>query len=311
MSSSALSIGIVGLPNVGKSTLFQALTKKEVEVANYPFTTIDPNVGVVQVPDKRLEKLAKLLRSAKTIPTVVEFVDIAGLVRGANKGEGLGNQFLARIREVDAICHVVRCFESADIVHVENIADPLRDIDTINTELKLKDIETDEKGSSIPEPQLLSKKPVIYLLNCNPDDVSEELLVQVKKSGRLFVITNLKDELEMHQLSEEEQSEFGFVSKLPELIKKSYELLDLITFFTVVREKEVRAWAVKKGTKAPQAGGVIHSDFQEKFIRAQVISTDKLLEAGGYSEAAAKGWLRIEGKDYVVQDGDVIEIKHG
>lgn len=308
---SKLSIGIVGLPNVGKSTLFQALTKKEVEVANYPFTTIDPNVGVVQVPDKRLEKLAKLLHSAKTIPTVVEFVDIAGLVRGANKGEGLGNQFLARIREVDAICHVVRCFESADIVHVENIADPLRDIDTINTELELKDIETDEKGSSIPEPQLLSKKPVIYLLNCNPDDVSEELLEQVKKSGAPYVITNLKDELEMHQLSEEEKREFGFVSKLPELIKKSYELLDLITFFTVVREKEVRAWAVKKGTKAPQAGGVIHSDFQDKFIKAMVIPWDKLLEAGGYAVAVSKGWLRTEGKEYVVQDGDVIEIKHG
>lgn len=242
---------------------------------------------------------------------MVEFVDIAGLVKGANKGEGLGNQFLARIREVDAICQVVRCFHNADIIHVENIVDPLRDIDTIKTELELKDIETDEKGSSVLESQLLSKKPVIYLLNCNPNDVSEGLLGHIKKSGSSYVIANLKDELEMQQFSEEEKKEFGFVSKLPELIQKSYELLDLITFFTVIGEKEARAWTVKKGTKAPQAGGVVHNDFQEKFIKAQVISWDKLLEVGGYVQAAAKGWLRTEGKDYVVQDGDVIEIKHG
>ncbi|MCH7828309.1 redox-regulated ATPase YchF [Patescibacteria group bacterium] len=307
----ALSLGIVGLPNVGKSTLFQALTKKEVEIANYPFTTIDPNVGVVQVPDERLEKLAHLFHSEKVIPSIIEFVDIAGLVKGANKGEGLGNQFLARIREVDAICQVVRCFPSADIINVEKTVDPLRDIDTINTELELKDIETDKKGSSIPESELLSKKPVLYLLNCNPGDASEELLKQVKKSGAAYVTANLKDELEMQELAEVERKELGFVSQLPELIKKSYELLDLITFFTVVGEKEARAWAVKKGTKAPQAGGVVHGDFQEKFIKAMVIPWDKLLEVGTYAAAAAKGWLRTEGKDYVVQDGDVIEIKHG
>lgn len=307
---SKLSIGIVGLPNVGKSTLFSALTKKEVEIANYPFATIDPNVGVVLVPDARLEKLSELFHSAKTIPTVVEFVDIAGLVKGANKGEGLGNQFLASIREVDAICQVVRVFEGTEIVHVENSIDPLRDIDTINTELELKDIETGEKGSLIPESQLLSKKPVLYLLNCNSDDASGELLEQIKKSGSPYVISDLKDELEMQQLSEDEKKEFGFVSKLPELIKKSYELLDLITFFTT-GEDETRAWTVKQGAKAPEAGGVIHTDFADKFIRAQVISTEKLLEAGGYAAAAAKGWLRTEGKDYVVQDGDVIEIKHG
>lgn len=308
--SSKLSIGIVGLPNVGKSTLFQALTKKEVEVANYPFATIDPNVGVVQVPDERLEKLSSLFHSAKTIPTVVEFADIAGLVKGANKGEGLGNQFLARIREVDAICHVVRCFENADIVHVENKVDPLRDIDTISTELELKDLETTEKGSAIPESQLLGKKPVLYLLNCNPEDVSGELKEYMERAKAPYIAVNLKDELEMQQLSEEEKKEFGFVSRLPELIKKSYELLDLITFFTA-GEDETRAWTAKRGALAPQAGGVIHSDFEEKFIRAQVISTDKLLEAGGYAEAAAKGWLRTEGKEYVIQDGDVIEIKHG
>jgi len=305
-----ISMGIVGLPNVGKSTLFSALTKKEVEVANYPFATIDPNVGVVQVPDERLEKLSLLFHSAKTIPTVVEFVDIAGLVKGANKGEGLGNQFLARIREVDAICQVVRCFEQADIVHVENVVNPLRDIDTITTELELKDMETDKKGSSVPAYQLLSKKPVIYLLNCNPNDVSEELLEHVKKSGGSYIIANLRDELEMQQLDEKERKELGFVSQLPEFIKKSYELLDLITFFTVVGRKEARAWAVKKGTKASQAGGVVHGDFQEKFIKAMVIPWDKLFKAGGYAQAAAKGWLRTEGKDYVVQDGDVIEIKH-
>lgn len=306
----ALSLGIVGLPNVGKSTLFQALTKKEVEVANYPFATIDPNVGVVQVPDERLEKLTALFSSKKTIPTVVEFVDIAGLVKGANKGEGLGNQFLARIREVDAVCQVVRCFASADIIHVEKTIDPLRDIDTITTELELKDLETTEKGSEITESQMLSKKPVLFLFNCNPEDVSNELLEYIKKTSSQYVALNIKDELEMQQLTEQERKDFGFVSHLPDLIKKSYELLDLITFFTT-GEDETRAWTVKRGALAPEAGGVIHSDFQEKFIRAQVISTDKLLEAGGYAEAAAKGWLRTEGKEYVVQDGDVIEIKHG
>jgi ribosome-binding ATPase len=305
-----LSLGIVGLPNVGKSTLFSALTKKQVEIANYPFATIDPNVGVVLVPDKRLEKLAQLFSSKKVIPTVVEFVDIAGLVKGAAKGEGLGNQFLANIREVSALVHVVRCFFAQDIVHVEKTIDPLRDIDTIATELALKDLEGAEKGSVIPEAQQLSKKPQLYLFNCNPEDVLKELIEHVKKSASSYVALNLKDELEMQQLSEKEREEFGFVSKLPELIQKSYELLDLITFFTAGAD-ETRAWTVKRGALAPQAGGVIHSDFQEKFIRAQVISWDKLLEAGGYSQAAAKGWLRTEGKEYAVQDGDVIEIKHG
>ncbi|OHA65847.1 MAG: hypothetical protein A3D64_00065 [Candidatus Wildermuthbacteria bacterium RIFCSPHIGHO2_02_FULL_49_9] len=306
----SLSIGIVGLPNVGKSTLFQALTKKEVNISNYPFATIDPNVGVVQVPDERLERLSQLFHSAKTIPTVIEFVDIAGLVKGANKGEGLGNQFLARIREVDAICQVARCFSNADIVHVEKTVDPMRDIDTINIELELKDMEADEKRSSIPESQLLSRKPTLYLLNCDPKDVSKELQEQLKKLGSPYVIANLKDELEMQQLSEEEKKEVGFVSNLPEFIRKCYELLDLITFFTA-GEKETRAWTVKRGALAPQAGGVIHSDFQERFIKAQVISWDKLLEAGGYTQAAAEGWVRTEGKEYAAQDGDVIEIKHG
>ncbi len=306
----SLSIGIVGLPNVGKSTLFQAITKKQVNIANYPFCTIDPNVGVVEVPDERVQKLSELFHSEKIIPAVVEFVDIAGLVRGANKGEGLGNKFLASIREVAAIVQVVRGFENADIIHVEKTVDPLRDIDTINTELQLKDLETTEKGSKIPESQLLAKKPLIYLLNADPKEVSEELLQKIRSFGGLIVVANLKDELEMQSLSEEERKEFGFVSHLPELIKKAYEILNLITFFTTGPD-ETRAWTIKRGSTAPQAGGAIHSDFEKNFIKAEAIQWEKLLEAGNWSEAAAKGWLRQEGKEYIVQDGDVIEIKHG
>ncbi|MBI1984698.1 MAG: redox-regulated ATPase YchF [Candidatus Wildermuthbacteria bacterium] len=304
-----LSVGIVGLPNVGKSTLFQALTKKEVNIANYPFATIDPNVGVVEVPDPRLQKLAELSKSAKIIPAIVEFVDIAGLVKGANKGEGLGNKFLASIREVAAIVQVVRGFPNQDIIHVEKTVDPLRDVDTINTELQLKDLETTEKGSEIPETQLLAKKPVIYLLNADPKEVSQELLQRMKSLGPV-VVANLKDELEMQQLSEEERKEFGFVSYLPELITKAYEILNLITFLTTGAD-ETRAWTIKRGSTAPQAGGAIHSDFEKNFIKAEVIQWEKLLEAGSWSQAAAKGWIRQEGKEYIVQDGDVIEIKHG
>ena len=352
---SKLSIGIVGLPNVGKSTLFQALTKKEVEVANYPFATIDPNVGVVSVPDIRLEKLSQLFHSAKTIPTVVEFVDIAGLVKGANKGEGLGNQFLASIREVDAICQVVRVFEDAEIIHVENNVDPLRDIDTITIELSLKDLETVEKRLSSIEKearaqkkeailekdvlvqlqgllsegksvfsfiqenpkaaehilhlQLLTAKPMLYLLNII-GDVPAKVVSKLKEMNAPFVVMNIKEEAELAGPLKDELLELGVEPQLPELIKKSYELLNLITFFTT-GEDETRAWTIQRGSKAPEAGGAIHTDFKEKFIRAQIISTDKLLEAGGYAQASAKGWLRMEGKEYVMQDGDVIEIKHG
>lgn len=351
----SLSVGIVGLPNVGKSTLFQALTKKQVDIANYPFCTIDPNVGVVSVPDQRVQKLADLFKSAKVISAIVEFVDIAGLVKGASKGGGLGNQFLAHIRETSAIVQVVRCFESSDIIHVEQSVDPIRDIDTINTELLLKDMETIDKrldslqkeakggkkeaiaaleilkgfkeaidqgisafayAQDHPEGKelfrelgLLSAKPIIYLLNSTTGIVPESLISKIQSLKASYVIMNIRDELEMVSLSEEDRKEFGFVSKLGEVINKAYETLNLITFLTTGPD-ETRAWTIEKGMSAPQAAGVIHSDFEKNFIRAEVIPWDKLLEAGGYGESQAKGWVRTEGKEYIVQDGDVLEIKH-
>ncbi len=340
MTGSNLSIGIVGLPNVGKSTLFKLLTKQEVNIANYPFATIEPNVGVVPVPDERLEKLAKLSESKKIIPAVVKFYDIAGLVKGANTGEGLGNQFLSHIREVDAVVEVVRCFESAEIIHVENRVNPAGDIDTINTELILKDLETADKRLSKLEAEargdkkrvkdlevlqkikagldkgvmvinqgeifsdfkdsvlfkelcLLTAKPQIYLLNGSESDVSEELKNKIKSLGADYLIINLAD-----------------AENIGELIKKAYKVLNLISFLTT-GEDETRAWTIEKGAKAPQAAGVIHTDFENKFIRAEAINWQKLLEIGGWSQAKQKGLLRLEGKDYVVQDGDVMVIRHG
>lgn len=268
---SKLSVGIVGLPNVGKSTLFNALTKKGVPAENYPFCTIDPSVGIVPVPDERLEKLSALSKSKKTIPAVVEFVDIAGLVKGASEGEGLGNKFLSHIREVDAIIEVVRTFEDADIIHVHEKVDPLFDIGIINMELEAAGI----------------KKPTLYVLN-----VSE-----VSPSTLLRVIDIPGPSIKVDPI---------FGTGLDKLIIEAYKLLDLITFLTT-GEDETRAWTTRRGATAPEAGKSIHSDFQEKFIRAEVIHYDKLIEAGSYAIAREKGWLRTEGKEYIVQDGDVIE----
>ncbi len=334
-----LSIGIVGLPNVGKSTLFKILTKQEVNVANYPFATIDPNVGIVAVPDPRLQRLTEQNRSKKTVPAVVEFYDIAGLVKGAHKGEGLGNQFLTHIREVNAILQLVRCFKKEDVIHVEGKIDPLRDVEIIKTELALKDLETItkrlekaeadtrsgkkefvdlkdalgeiktwlEEGKflttipkedelhwrAIKEMNLLTGKPQFYLLNGREEDVPPELVTEIKETGAGYVVADLSS-----------------VETVPELIRKAYEVLNLISFFTT-GEDETRAWTIERGTKAPQAAGVIHTDFEKNFIRAEVVKYEKLVEAGGWNEAKQKGWLRLEGKDYVVEDGDVIVVRHG
>ncbi|GBD34087.1 Ribosome-binding ATPase YchF [bacterium HR34] len=345
----SLSIGIVGLPNVGKSTLFKALTKKQVDIANYPFCTIEPNVGIVEVPDERLLRLADLSKSQKIVPTFVKFVDIAGLVQGASKGEGLGNKFLSHIREVDAIAHVVRAFENPNIIHVNKSVDPERDIQIIESELILADLETvgrrieelknkaksgdketlklleftqklqdwlnqgelakdfsveDEKLKEyLSQMHLLTSKPIIYVFNAPenyhvPDDF--------KNSD--YVILDIKAEEDILEMPPEELKELGVRSNLYKLIKKSYNILGLITFFTT-GEKETRAWTIKKGTTAKRAGRVIHSDFEEKFICANVIYWEDLIKAGSFARARELGLLRTEGKDYIVKDGDVIEFK--
>jgi ribosome-binding ATPase YchF (GTP1/OBG family) len=324
-----LKIGIVGLPNVGKSTLFKILTKQDITIANYPFATIDPNVGIVSVPDERVEKLAALSKSAKKIPAVVEFYDIAGLVKGANKGEGLGNQFLSHIRETQAIVIVLRVFQNPDIIHVENSVDPVRDLDIILTELILKDLEAVEKrfvkaeaeartgkkeavaerdelgkikktleegkpaDRTIGDLNLLTAKRRIFLLNGEAADVSEELKKKIAELGGEAVVMDL-----------------ATAESVPELIKRAYSVLGLISFFTT-GEDETRAWTIESGTLAPQASGVIHTDFEKKFIRLEVVACDKLLEAGGWTAAKQKGWVRVEGKEYEVKDGDVIVVRHG
>ncbi len=267
----SLSIGIVGLPNVGKSTLFNALTKKSVPAENYPFCTIDPSVGIVPVPDERLDKLAEMSKSKKVVPAVVEFVDIAGLVKGASEGAGLGNKFLSHIREVDAIIEVVRIFEDKDIIHVHNKVDPLFDIEIINMELEAAKID----------------KPVLYVVNTSEAGENRREVLD-KIPGPYIEVDPI------------------FGTGLDKLIKAGYDLLNLITFFTT-GEKESRAWTTKRGNTAPLAAKSIHTDFMEKFIRAEVIHYDQLLKAGSYANARAKGWVRTEGKEYIVQDGDVVE----
>ena len=354
-----LAIGIVGLPNVGKSTLFNAITKAGVEAANYPFATIDRNVGVVPVPDDRLTALREVYskpdRRAPVIPTSVEFVDIAGLVRGAHQGEGLGNQFLAHIREVATIAHVVRCFDDPNVVHVNGAVDPLGDIETIDTELILADLASLERraerlrrsakgnaddaellqavepllaalaegiparrsGLEVPdELGLLSGKPVIYVCNVSEDDAvgGNDYVEAVREAaavdGADVIIISARIEEELAQLEPEDAQAFladmGLEQPgLERLIRTGYHTLGLLTFFTA-GEKEVRAWTVTQGAKAPEAAGEIHSDFQRGFIRAEVVAWDELVEAGSIAASRARGKLRLEGKDYVVEDGDVI-----
>lgn len=359
-----MKLGIVGLPNVGKSTLFNSLTKAGAESANYPFCTIDPNVGVVAVPDERLDRLAALYHSAKVTPAVIEFVDIAGLVKGASQGEGLGNQFLANIREVDAIVHVVRCFEDSNIVHVDGSIDPLRDVETINLELIFSDMEVlerrlakqkraaynnkeiarecalmerllahlqggslaknfvceeDDETAWMKEYNLLTAKPVIFAANVAEtdlaDDGAQNPYVQAvrefagKENCGVFVIC-AQIEQEISELDEEEKKMFledlGISSSgLDKLIAASYRLLGLISYLTA-GETETRAWTITAGTKAPQAAGKIHSDFERGFIKAEVVYYQDLLNCGSYTAAKEKGLVRMEGKEYVVKDGDVI-----
>ncbi len=357
-----MKLGIVGLPNVGKSTLFNAITKAGAEAANYPFCTIEPNVGVVTVPDERVTTLSKVYNSKRTIYTTIEFSDIAGLVKGASKGEGLGNKFLGHIREVEAIVHVVRCFDDPNVVHVDGKVDPVNDIETINMELIIADMEVLERRIAKTEKQakadksaraelellkavydhlasgavarsmdleeeqaafvktldLLTFKPVIYAANVSEDDVANEDNDYVKEvrefaaaEGSEVVVICAKIEAELAELDDEEREMFledmGITeSGLDKLIKSSYALLDLISFLTT-GEDETRAWTIKRGTLAPQAAGKIHTDFEKGFIRAETIAYDKLMECDGKLSAAKEhGWLRSEGKDYEMKDGDVV-----
>lgn len=361
-------MGIVGLPNVGKSTLFCALTKHEVAVENYPFCTIDPSVGVVPVPDSRIDKLSQFSNSEKTIPAVVEFVDIAGLVKGASEGEGLGNQFLSNIREVDAILHTVRFFDDADITHVSGEIEPIKDMEVINLELMLSDLERvnqrlqklerdvkrgdkeavledgvlrrvlhalrdstpvralefkEEELPFVKQMAFLTHKPMLYALNTKTgghnlhelnDGRADAAFEYITEQGGEYIIMDAQTERELNDVAEEDKDSFrqelgAQGAGLTDLIRKSYEILGLITFFTT-GEKETRAWTIKKESSAPIAGAAIHTDFKDKFIRAEVIQTHDLLEVGSYGKAREQGKVRTEGKEYIVQDGDVMVFLH-
>lgn len=362
-----MKLGIVGLPNVGKSTLFNAITKAGAESANYPFCTIEPNVGVVSVPDKRLDVLEQIYNPKKKIYATVEFYDIAGLVKGASKGEGLGNKFLSHIREVEAIVHVVRCFQDDNIVHVEGSIDPIRDIETINLELILSDLEvlerriekavksarggvkeakaeleimekikthleancpvrtlefTEDEEIIVKNLFLITSKPILYVANISEDDLmsgnSDNSFVQkvkeyakVENSEVITICARIEEELSSLEDSERDEllTEYGLTEPgLDKLIRSSYSLLGLMSFLTAGKD-EVRAWTIKKGTKAPKAAGKIHTDIERGFIRAEIISYDKLIECGSESAAKEKGFYRLEGKEYIMQDGDIVNFR--
>jgi len=343
----SFSVGIIGLPNAGKSTLFKALTKKNVDIAAYPFTTIHPNVGIVVIPDERLKKIASVVQPEKTTETFIEFIDIAGLVKGAHKGEGLGNQFLSHIRNCDAILEVVRAFLDSNVEHVAGEIEPKKDIEIVKTELLMKDLETlesllsksfikkdkkiakkfellkrikesvsqgklisendltDEEKEEIKEYQLLTAKPKIYLLNINNQPEKD------KNTGstRANLVMNLKDEKDISELSEPEIKELEMQTQIDQLIQVCYNVLDLITFFTVTGEKETKAWTLKRDLSAIDAAEKVHSDFKERFIRAEIIPWQKLVEAGSWTKAKELGQVKTVGKEYIVQDGDIIEFK--